>query len=356
MIFNNKMETIKKSTHIFFLFFLISLRLVAQQSEILKDTCIAPYYSGDMQIDGILKEEAWLHALVLEIAYETYPAENEPSPIKTEVLLFYDKNQLYVGFRAYDPKPDAIRARFHDRDRIWDDDYVTLFLDTFNDERRAFAIQCNPLGVQADDIRMPDRLAVGWDVIFKSEGRLTEWGYIVEMAIPFNQLRFQRTMEDQIWGINFMRSYPRDLHYRMDAVPLDRNNDSMIAQFIMIKGFKGVKPGKDLEFVPSLIGARTDSRPEFPVGEMKNQSKDFQAGISAKWGFTPNLTLNGTINPDFSHVEADAYQLDINQPFALYYPERRPFFLEGADYFRTLKNIVYTRVMRDPIWGGQNNR
>jgi len=317
----------------------------------MEDPYLAPYYSSEMQIDGRLDEEAWQHAVTIDIAYETYPAENITAPVKTDVLLFYNDTHLFVGFRAYDPDPPSIRARYNDRDQIFNDDYVLIFMDTFNDERRAFAIRSNPLGVQADDIRLPNSNSISWDAIYESEGQITDWGYIVEMAIPFNQLRFQRTNGDQVWGINLMRSYPRNVLHRLDAIPLDRNNDSVIAQFIKIKGFQGARPGRNLEIVPSLIGAHTDHRPDFPSGGLERLSRDVQAGVSARWGFTPNLTLNGSVNPDFSQVEADAYQLDINQPFALFYPERRPFFQESADYFRTLKSAVYTRVMRDPLWG-----
>ncbi|MFC2118800.1 DUF5916 domain-containing protein [Bacteroidota bacterium] len=342
---------IKKSAYIINLFILINVTLVAQESEILKDTCSIPYLSDEIIIDSELKEEAWMNALILEAAYETFPSENKLSDIKTKALFFYNERYLYVGICAFDPHPEDIRARFNDRDRLMNDDHVILYFDTFNDERRAYSIQCNPFGIQGDDIRLPDNSSVAWEAIFESKARITSWGYIIEMAIPFNQIRFQRSKKDQIWGINIKRIYPREQNYVIDAVPIDRNNDSMISQFIKIKGFKEANPGKDLEFVPSVIAAKTDFRPEFPEGAKINQSKDLEAGISAKWGITPNLTLNATLNPDFSHVEADAYQLDINQPFVLFYPERRPFFQEGADYFRTLKNVLYTRVMREPVWG-----
>ena len=317
----------------------------------LKDPHLIPYISETIKIDGDLTEEVWQQALVVDLPYETNPGENIPAPVKTDALLIYNNSYLYIGFRAHDPDPESIRARYTDRDRIWNDDYVAIFLDTFNDERRCFAFRSNPLGIQSDDIELPSGQEISWDAIYESEGRITDWGYSVEMAIPFNQLRFQRTQENQVWGINLMRIYPRNVAYRIDAVPLDRNNDSMLAQFLRMEGFKEAKPGKNIEIVPSFIGAQTDHRPNFPDGDMERASRDGEVGISARWGFTPNLMLNGTINPDFSQVEADAYQLDINEPFALWYPEKRPFFQEGFDYFETLKSAVYTRVMRNPSWG-----
>jgi hypothetical protein len=312
---------------------------------------VVPRTDNEILVDAILDEQAWHNALTIDLPYETDPGENIPAPIQTDARLLYDDSHLYIGFRAYDPDPKLIRARYTDRDQIWNDDYVLIFLDTFNDERRAFALRSNPYGIQADDIRLPNSQAIGWDAIYESQGRITDWGYIVEMAIPFHQLRFQRDRDDQIWGINIMRFYPRNVLHELSAVPIDRNNDSILSQFIKIRGFQDVSPGRNVDVVPSVVSAQTDHRPDFPEGDMSKLSRDVEAGISARWGFTPNLTLSGTLNPDFSQVEADAYQLDINQPFALWYSEKRPFFQESSDYFTTLKSVVYTRVIREPLLG-----
>ena len=311
-----------------------------------------PRITSEIRIDGKLEESAWQDALVIELPYETWPGENINAPVRTEALLAFTKSHLYVGFRAFDPDAVKIRANFTERDQIYDDDFIALFLDTFNDERRAFAIRSNPLGVQADDIMVTSlESGVSWDAIYESEGQLTDSGYTVEMAIPFNQLRFQRSSGAQVWGLNLRRLYPRSVYSHIDAVAFDRNNDSQIAQFLKVRGFEGATPGKNIELVPTLTGVRTDQRSELPNGTFAILNKDAEAGLSARWGFTTNLTLNGTINPDFSQVEADAQQLDINEPFALDYPEKRPFFTEGADYFSTFNNVLYTRTFRDPFWG-----
>jgi hypothetical protein len=313
---------------------------------------IIPKTVSEIHIDGKLEEPAWQEALVIELPYETWPGENITAPVRTEALLLYTKSHLYVGFRAFDPDPGKIRANFTERDQIYDDDFIALFLDTFNDERRAFAIRSNPLGVQADDIMVKSlEEGVSWDAIYESEGQLTEFGYTVEMAIPFNQLRFQRSSGDQVWGLNLRRLRPRSVYSHIDAVPFDRNNDSQIAQFLKVRGFEGATPGRNIEFVPTLTSVRTDQRSELPNGKFSILNKNVEGGLSARWGFTTNLMLNGTINPDFSQVEADAWQLDINEPFALEYPEKRPFFTEGADYFSTFTDVLYTRTLRDPSWG-----
>jgi len=169
--------------------------------------------------------------------------------------------------------------------------------------------------------------------------------------VPFNQLRFQRADHPQVWGFDAVRSYPRSQRHHIGVFARDRNNNCYLCQAIKIRGFLGVSPGKNIELTPTVTATRTDTRPDFPHGDLEVEREEADVGLTSRWGMTPNMTLLGTVNPDFSHVEADAFQLDINQPFALWYSERRPFFLEGADFFSTLKSAVYTRTFRDPVWG-----
>jgi hypothetical protein len=327
-----------------------------------KGTVEAPYVlpstSGPIKIDGKLDDKEWGNALKLDLPYETWPGENLPAPVRTEAYLLYDNTNLYVAFRAFDPEPSKLRAYYYERDKITFDDFVAIFIDTFNDERRAYGFRSNPFGVQWDDIRTRVQAAqawgisLAWDAIYNTAGKIYDWGYAVEMAIPFNQLRFQRTKEDQVWGFNVRRIYSRSMLYVLDHIKLDRSNFCLMCQYVKLKGFKGVKPGRNIELVPTLTSLRTEERTGLPDGEFqKREGKDVEAGLTAQWGITPNITLSGTVNPDFSQVEADALQLDINEPFALLFEERRPFFYEGSDYFGTNFNAVYTRTMRDPSWG-----
>ncbi len=312
---------------------------------------ILPQAITGIKVDGKLDDVAWKNALLLELPFETWPGENTPAPVRTECYLTYDRSNLYIAFRAFDPEPAKIRAFYFERDKYLFDDFVAVFLDTFNDERRAYGFRCNPLGLQWDDIRDRMGASLSWDAIYDSAGKIYDYGYEVEMAIPFNQLRFQRTKEDQIWGINVRRIYPRNFLYHLDHIQIDRSNFCLMCQYVKLKGFKGAKPGRSIELVPTLIAARTDERTEMPAGDFEKRSQDIKAGLTARWGITPNMTFIGTAKPDFSQVEADALQLDINEPFALLYEERRPFFYEGSDYFSTNFNAVYTRTMRDPVWG-----
>ncbi|MDX1502478.1 MAG: DUF5916 domain-containing protein [Thermoanaerobaculia bacterium] len=314
-----------------------------------------PKIEGEMKVDGSLDEPAWAEAKSVRLTYETRPGENIAPPVETECLIAYDSSNLYVAFRAHDPEPAKIRARLTDRDTAWNDDFVGLVIDTFNDERRAFEFFVNPLGVQmdlfVDDVA--GRETSSWDAIWASAGQIGETGYVVEMAIPFNQLRFPSTLTGQVWGVDALRFYPRDQRHRIATQPMDRNRDCYLCQVSKMEGFEGITPGRNLEVVPTLTGTRTGRRADFPNGEVEDADPDFSPGITARWGITPNITLSGTVNPDFSQVEADVAQLDVNTQFALFFPERRPFFLEGADFFDTPFDVVFTRNVADPDWGAK---
>jgi hypothetical protein len=310
-----------------------------------------PRVEGSIRVDGALDEAIWDEAWSMTLDYEVRPGENIPAPVQTEVRVMHDANRLYVGFRAHDPDPGAIRAHLADRDEAWADDWVGVVLDTFNDERRNYLFIVNPLGVQTDNIEVE---AVGqspWDGIWKSAATITDWGWSAELEIPFSTLRFQRSAGPQVWGFDAIRGYPRNVSHQMGAFPRDRSNNCYLCQALKIEGFAGASPGRNIEIVPTLTASRTDEREDLPNGPLVEGDPDVEVGLTARWGITPNLTLSGTINPDFSQIEADALQLTVNRPFAIFFPELRPFFMEGADFFETSMPIVYTRMMREPKWG-----
>jgi len=310
-----------------------------------------PRIDSELSIDGVIDEEEWKRALLLDVNYEVRPGENIPPPARTEVLLLYSSSSLYAAFRAYDPDPSAIRSRFTDRDNIFQDDWVEIVLDTFNDERRAYDFMSNPFGVQGDFIE-GSQVGIGeWDGIWDSAARITEWGYTVEMAVPFSTLSFQHSDGDQVWGFDAVRSFPRSVRHHIGLFPRDRNNSCYLCQTEKLIGFAGAAPGKNLELDPTLSGLVTQEREGETEGPFVQRERKLDPGLTLRWGFTPNLTLSTTANPDFSQVEADAAQLDINTQFALFFPEKRPFFLEGADFFRTRRRVVHTRALADPSWG-----
>lgn len=322
----------------------------AQQGPPAKEPVDVPRIDEKIAVDGRLDEPAWQQALRLDLPVETEPGENIPASLRTEVRVFYGKDAVYFGLECFDPQPQQIRARFAERDSFDADDLININLDTFNDERRNYFFGCNPLGMQRDGLETTGG-DITWDAIWASAGRIHEQGYTIEMAIPFSSLQFQRAAGPQVWGLDISRWVPRSQRHRFGLVPIDRNNNCYQCQFLKIRGFAGVKPGRRLEFVPTLTGARTDGRDPMPGGNFAGVSRDLDPGLTVQWGVTPNLTFNGTANPDFSQVEADARQLDVNEPFALFYQEKRPFFTEGADFFSTPFRAVYTRTLREPRWG-----
>ncbi|MFL6236134.1 MAG: DUF5916 domain-containing protein [Thermoanaerobaculia bacterium] len=304
-------------------------------------------------VDGVLDEVAWQKATRIDLKYETRPGENTPPAVATEVLITYDDGHFYAAFRAHDPDPSAIRAHVSDRDNAFNDDFVGVVLDTFNDERRAFEFFVNPLGVQMDLFNddVGGNEDATWDAIWSAAGRIDADGYTVEIAIPLSSLRFPRTEGEQTWGLDALRFYPRSQRARISDHPLDRNVSCYLCQNSKITGFSGITPGRNIELAPTVTSSRTDQRQGSPDGPWREGGVGTQLGLTAKWGITPSLTLNAALNPDFSQVEADAAQLNVNTQFALFFPEKRPFFLEGADFFSTPFNVVFTRNVADPSWG-----
>ena len=305
-------------------------------------------------VDGALDDVAWSGEPTFELLHETRPGDNTAAKVRTLGWVAFDDRNLYFAFQAFDPDPKSIRARFTDRDRAFQDDFVGLVLDTFNDERRAFEFFVNPLGVQMDLVQddVSGNEDESWDAIWDSAGRLTENGYVVEAAIPLSTLRFpDGAAASGTWGIDALRVQPRSSRVRIGLNRIERGRNCYLCQASKLVGLTGIQPGRDIELDPTLTSVRTEAREPFPTGGYETIDDPTEGGLTARWGITPSLTLQGTLNPDFSQIEADAAQLDVNNQFALFYPEKRPFFLEGADYFETEINAVHTRDIADPDWG-----
>ncbi|MBI2834808.1 MAG: carbohydrate binding family 9 domain-containing protein [Acidobacteria bacterium] len=311
--------------------------------------------TSPVSVDGVLDEAAWRDAVVIPLQYEWQPGDNTPPVERTEALVTHDGDNLYVAFRAFDRDPAAIRAHLADRDSPYLDDTVGFLLDTFNDQRRAYQFRVNPLGVQMDAINsdVDGSEDWSWDAIWEAAGHVTPEGYIVEVALPFSSIRFPRHSQEQTWGFVAMRDLPRSVRRRMRSAYTARDRSCTICQLDKLTGIQGVKPGLNLELDPTFTLARTDRRAAFPSGRMEFGPTDPQAGLTARWSVTPNVTLGTMVNPDFYQVEADAAQLEINTRFQLFYPEKRPFFLESADFFATPIRALFTRTVVDPSWGGK---
>jgi hypothetical protein len=314
-----------------------------------------PHVKLAVQVDGVLDDAIWQQALQVPLTVETYPRENLPVEVETIVYLVENGDELLIAFDARDPDPGSIRAYLRDRDSAYNDDFVGVVLDTFNDERRAFEFFVNPLGVQMDLIQddVNRNESDSWNAIWDSGGEINRQGFTTEMAIPFSQLRFPRAEGPQTWGMDLLRFRPRAQRARMSNNPQDRNRNCYLCQFAKFDGFVEAEPGRALEVVPTLTAVRSDVRPDPAVPGLTRGDFETEAGLGVRWGITPDLTLDATLNPDFSQVEADVAQLAENTQFALFFPETRPFFLEGQDYYTSPLQAVFTRTVADPDAGAK---
>lgn len=311
-----------------------------------------PRLQGEMKADGRMDEAFWQDAARFELAYENRPGENTPARVRTTVYIGEDGKHLRVAFVAEDPNPGEIRAFLRDRDSAFNDDFVGMNLDTFDDQRRSYEFYVNPLGAQMDLIQeeASGNEDASWDGMWDAGGRITETGYVVEIEIPFSTLRFRTGGGVQQWGADFVRFRPREHRYRLSSNIMDRNNRCYLCGIGKIRGFAGVETGRNLEIAPTVTVSYSQERAA-PGAPFASDGLKIDPGLDVKWGPSPNLTVNATLNPDFSQVEADNAQLAVNTTFALFFPEKRPFFLEGADYFSTPNDLLYTRTIADPDIG-----
>ena len=331
---------------------LLSQQVIGKENKI--PSYQLPHIAEQAKIDGDLSDSMWQNAVKMELKYENNPGHGTPADQKTELWLYENGDSLYVAIKAYDSDPSKIRASFRDRDALWDDDNVGIIIDTFNDERSGYEFFVNPLGAQAD-MRMDDSNGwnedSSWDAIWDSAGKITDFGYVVEMAIPFSALRFTDSDEALTWTIAGWRNFPRDIRKQYATFHQDKNIKCNLCQMDKLEGMDNLKPSRNLQFTPTLTISKSDVKDTVP-GPWDNGDVKNEIGTDIRWGITQDIVLNATLNPDFSQVEADASQLDINNTFSLFYREKRPFFLDGASYFDSERfNFVHTRNIADPDYG-----
>ncbi|MFO7979575.1 MAG: DUF5916 domain-containing protein, partial [Candidatus Aminicenantes bacterium] len=296
-------------------------------------------YSPPPKIDGKLDDEFWQNATVLDDFTQFEPVEDSVPSEKTKAYIGYDRKNLYIAVRCYDSRPEAIRANLCKRDKVEGDDQITIYLDTFMDKKRAFTFQVNPCGVQSDGVynefqrRRPgggfEKIDKTWDTFFLSNARIDELGYTIEMQIPFKSLRFPDSAS-QIWGFQIQREIQRK-NEEIYWAPRSRDVNGFLNQAGTLRIEGKLETGKNLELMPVVTGRKTDEKGLNP-----------KPGINLKYGITSDLTADLTLNPDFSQIEADMPQVDVNQRYELYYPEKRPFFLEGKDIFDTPMELLYS--------------
>jgi hypothetical protein len=296
-------------------------------------------------IDGRLDEAVWTTAARIEGFRQIHPGDNLQPSQRTEVRLGYDRRALYLAFRA-DDTSGAVRATLARRDAIADDDMVGVYLDTFQDRRRAYYIFFNPYGIQADGIFTegqpePD-LTV--DLVIDSKGTVDAAGYTVEAAIPFASLRY-RSGESPMWGLHVQRFIRRDRNEQISWMPLSRDRSSLLDQAGQLGVFNEVGEGRPLEVIGAALA--TQSGAATATGFRQGKASP-EAGVTVNLGITPTMKAAVTVNPDFAQIEADQLVLTVNQRFPILYDEKRPFFLENIDAFHTPIAIIHTRTMVAP--------
>ena len=316
-----------------------------------------PKFEKPPVIDGKLDDEVWKSATVLKDFYQVQPGDNIAPSKPTEVLLGRDAKFLYIAFHCYD-EPDKVRATIAKRDDIFNDDYVGILFDTFNDGRKAYEFDFNPLGIQADGSWTDNGEDFNPDIVMESKGSVTSDGWVVEVAIPFKSLRYVAG-KDKLWGAHFWRRIKR-VNNELDMwMPLNRDNSSWLAQEGHLTGLDGISAERTLELIPSLTVSETGKRKAtlssaqlatgmLDPGRMVNEPIHLDPGLTGKYTITPNVTLDFALNPDFAQVESDQLVVTANQRFPIFYPEKRPFFLEGIDIFQTQIQAVHTRTIVDP--------
>ncbi|MXX97690.1 MAG: carbohydrate binding family 9 domain-containing protein [Rhodothermaceae bacterium] len=314
-----------------------------------KPTLTVTRAKGVVRVDGQLDEDAWSDVVPISNFSEVFPNEQSRPPVELSGRVMYDDDYLYVGIIVVDD-PSQIRANLSDRDEIWQDDYAGIVLDPNRDGQGMYFIAANPLGIQADTFISPNNEDEGFDILFRSGGQITENGYQVEIAIPFKSLRFP-SIDEQTWGITLWITRPRESRNQYSWAAIDQDNPCVSCQLGEINGIRGIRAGRNLEILPSLtgggVGALRDAGE--PASGFKNDRMTLEPSLNLKYGITSELTADVTVNPDFSQIESDEAQIDVNSTFALFFQERRPFFQEGSGLFDTDIQTVYTRSINDPI-------
>ena len=337
-----------------------------------------------IRIDGRI-EDAWLEAARFDNFAEFMPSHRVAAKVPTEGYVTHTETDLYVAFVCHDPEIDKLRASLTDHDRIYRDDFVGIVLDTYQDQQRAYEFFSNPHGIQGDMLwyanRSEDDGGAIWqshggedesyDAVWESAGRIYDGRWVVEMKIPLSSLRYP-DQSDQHWGVHFVRVYPRENRYEFSWMPISQDNNSFMGQ---AGGLNLALPqaggnGRSLELMPYLSSSRTDKLvgDETGNGAWRNQNRGIlnaskRMGFTGKYSLSSTTSLDFAYKPDFSQIESDAGHIDVNAPFAFFYQERRPFFMEGSDVFQVdtpasgmildVANLIYTRSINDPILAGK---
>lgn len=311
--------------------------------------------SGPIKIDGDLSDEAWRTATRVDKFYEIQPGDNTEPPVKSVGYLTYDDRFLYAAFDFEDPDPSSIRAPLGDHDAINGSsmDFGGLFVDSLNTGRTAVEFFVTPSNVQYDAVTDD---ATGEnaspDFFWDSAAKITSHGWTLEMRIPFSTLRYKPSQSQ--WRIILFRNYPRQFRRQITSTPFPRGSNCTVCRASPLTGLEGLPSGSHLVAAPYVSGSETATPRDGTLGEpLATSSPQGRVGIDVKYSLTADTALDATVKPDFSQIESDTAQISANERFALFYPEKRPFFLEGVDLLQSPIQAVYTRTITDPTWGAR---
>ena len=332
-------------------------------------------------IDGVLDDEVWHTAARITEFTQQSPIEGAPATEETDIYIAYDSENLYFGFHVHYGDPSIMRANRVERDRAMMDDLMRVYFDTFLDQQRGYQFSVNAYGVQGDGIVTAGRRGFGggggghggggggggpnmaipfadrsWDALFDTGGQIVEDGYTAEMAIPFKSLRYPTPGEGEpyLWGFQIIRGVRGKDQENQVWAPMSRDETSFFAQMGLLEGMTDISTSRNLEILPTFTAIQYgEIDPTMPG--FANQATDPDAGVNVKYGVTSDLTADFTINPDFSQIESDRPQIEVNQRFPLFFSELRPFFVEGAEIFNIQAPVtfVHTRTMVDPDYGAK---
>ena len=315
-------------------------------------------------IDGRLDDEVWRTAAMLSEFVQQAPLDGAPATEQTEIYISYDSEHIYFAFYLHYSDPNLLRANRVDRDTAWQDDLMTVYLDTFMDQQVCYDFDLNGYNVQGDGIINASQSRGGpipiadrsWEALFYSGTEIVEDGYTAEMAIPFKSFRYPERPPgvEHRWGFQFVREIKGKNQENVVWSPMSRDVQSFMGQMGVLEGLTDLSTSRNLEILPSFTAIQYSSI-DSETGKFVNRGTDPEGGVNVKYGITSNLTADFTGNPDFSQIESDLPQIEVNQRFPLFFPELRPFFLEGAEIFEFVSpvDLVHTRTLVDPNVGAK---
>ena len=305
-----------------------------------------------IDINGKMDNPLWLQADPIEVNYEINPGDNSPASEKTVVKALYNNEYLYFGYNCYDSKPEELRANYSERDKIFQDDYIIILIDTYGDSQKAYELALNPFGIQGDLLATDDGEDLSFDLTWFGAASINDSGWTAEMAIPFKSLSFEES-EKPNWKFNVVRTIPRSSRTQISWTKIDKDIPSFISQSGIIKGLNNLKSSASIELLPYVIGQYNGHLDDSEDPNSKYTFNDLEGRIGGgiKYSPSPNFSINAVVNPDFSQIESDAEQISVNTTFALYFEEKRPFFLLGRELLQT--PMYYSRSINDPLAAGR---